>query len=90
MNNKFKLDFKSTIIFIVFIFLISLISIQVYIFYISEPKIELINKFWSSYTKIQERALNATLETYCNEGATLMVQQHINEETNKLIKELNQ
>jgi hypothetical protein len=90
MNNKFKLDFKRILIFIGFISLTSFISIQVYMFYISEPKIKIINKFWSSYTKIHESALNATLETYCNDGATLMIQQHIHEETNNLIKELNQ
>ena len=89
MNNKFKLDFKSILIFIGFIVLTSFISIQIYIFYISEPKIEIINKFWSNYTKIHESALNATLETYCNDGATFFIKKHINEETSKLVKELN-
>jgi hypothetical protein len=63
----------------VVIIVTSIVSIQSYIVYISEPKIEIVNQFWSDYSKIYENALNATLETYCNDGATIMIQKHINE-----------
>jgi cell shape-determining protein MreC len=85
MLNKIR---KSTWFLLIVIVITSMISIQGYKIYVSEPKIEIVNQFWSDYTGVYESALNATLETYCNDGATIMIQKHINEETNKLVKEL--
>jgi len=87
-NNSLRLDTKNIIILGVVIIATSIISIQGYKFYISEPKIKIVNQFWADYSKVYESALNATLETYCNDGATIMIQQHINEETHKLVKNL--
>lgn len=87
-SNNFKLDIKNLLILGAVIILTSIVSIKVYKLYVSEPKIEIVNQFWSDYTGVYENALNATLETYCNDGATIMIQNHINEETNKLVKKL--
>lgn len=87
-SNNFKLDIKNLLTLGAVIILTSIVSIQAYKTYVSEPKIEIVNQFWSDYTGVYESALNATLETYCNDGATIMIQNHINEETNKLVKKL--
>jgi hypothetical protein len=85
MLNKIR---KSTWFLLIVIVITSMISIQGYKIYVSEPKIEIVNQFWSDYSKVYENALNATLETYCNDDATIMIQNHINEETHKLVQKL--
>ena len=88
-RDNFKLNIPNLLILGVVIIATSIVSIQAYKFYISKPKIEIINKFWSNYSRVYENALNATLETYCNDGAIFMIKKHIDEETHKLVKELN-
>jgi len=88
LNGDFKSNRKNLLILGLIISITGIISIQWYKMYISEPKIEIINQFWSKYSKIYENSLNATLEIYCNDDAKIMIIKHTNEETNKLIKEL--
>ena len=66
----------------------AIISVQAYEHYIYKPKLERVNIFWSDYVQVYEDALTTTLKVYADEGASIMVQQQVNKDIQKLVDEL--
>jgi LEA14-like dessication related protein len=79
---------KNIFIYCIIIVTTVIVTIKAYEYYVYKPKLEIVNIFWSDYVQVYEDALATTLKVYADEDAAIMVQEQVNQDIQKLVKEL--